>query len=73
MSSANHPYFDFLIAKSSVQRLTRLDPATEKFLEIVALQNFKGNNLTMMKALGLAETLALSQSTLPNVFGVCMR
>ncbi len=64
MTSAEHKYFDFLIAKSSLQLLARLDPATEKFLEIVALHNFRGSNLTMMRALGLAETLALSQSTL---------
>jgi DNA-binding MarR family transcriptional regulator len=44
--------------------LQRLDPASEKFLELIALENFKGSNLTMMQALGFAKNLALSPSTL---------
>ena len=64
MVVTHHQYFDFLIAKSSLELGIRLDPASEKLLEIVALHNFKGGNLTMMEALGLAGTLALSQSTL---------
>ena len=44
--------------------LQRLDPASEKFLELLALENFKGSNLTMMRALGFAKHLALSPSTL---------
>lgn len=64
MSVAHHQYFNFLIAKSSLQLGVGLDPVSEKFLEIVAVHSFKGGNLTMMEALGLAETLALSQSTL---------
>ena len=64
MVVTHHQYFDFLIAKSSLELGIRLDPASEKLLEIVALHNFKGGNLTMMEALGLAGTLALSKSTL---------
>jgi DNA-binding MarR family transcriptional regulator len=64
MTTPHHQYFDFLIAKSSQTLLQRLDPASEKFLELVALENFKGSNLTMMQALGFAKNLALSPSTL---------
>jgi DNA-binding MarR family transcriptional regulator len=64
MAVAHHQYFDFLIAKSSQKNLAELDPASEKFLEIVALHNFKGSNLTMMGALALAKPLAISQSSL---------
>lgn len=64
MTVAHHQYFDFLIAKASQKILAELDPASEQFLEIVALQNFKGTNLTMMRALALAKPLAISQSSL---------
>jgi DNA-binding MarR family transcriptional regulator len=64
MTAPHHQYFDFLIAKSSQTLLQRLDPASEKFLELIALENFKGSNLTMMRALGFAKNLALSPSTL---------
>jgi DNA-binding MarR family transcriptional regulator len=64
MTDAHHQYFHFLIAKSSHDFFTRLDPTSEKFLEIVALHNFKGSNLTMMEALALAKHLSISQSTL---------
>jgi DNA-binding MarR family transcriptional regulator len=64
MTTPHHQYFDFLIAKSSQTLLQRLDPASEKFLELIALENFKGTNLTMMQALGFAKNLALSPSTL---------
>jgi DNA-binding MarR family transcriptional regulator len=64
MTTPHHQYFDFLIAKSSHTLLQRLDPASEKFLELLALENFKGSNLTMMRALGFAKNLALSPSTL---------
>ena len=64
MTAPHHQYFDFLIAKSSHTLLQRLDPASEKFLELLALENFKGSNLTMMRALGFAKKLALSPSTL---------
>jgi DNA-binding MarR family transcriptional regulator len=64
MTTPHHQYFDFLIAKSSQPLLQRLDPATEKFLELIALENFKGTNLTMMQALSFAKNLALSPSTL---------
>jgi hypothetical protein len=64
MTTPHHQYFDFLIAKSSQPLLQRLDPASEKFLELIALENFKGTNLTMMQALGFAKNLALSPSTL---------
>ena len=64
MTTPPHQYFDFLIAKSSHPLLQRLDPASEKLLEIIALENFKGSNLTMMRALGFAKNLALSPSTL---------
>jgi DNA-binding MarR family transcriptional regulator len=64
MTTPHHQYFDFLIAKSSQPLLQRLDPASEKFLELIALENFKGTNLTMMQALSFAKNLALSPSTL---------
>ncbi len=64
MTTPHHQYFDFLIAKSSQTLLQRLDPASEKFLELLALENFKGTNLTMMQALGFAKNLSLSPSTL---------
>ena len=64
MTMPHHQYFDFLIAKSSQTLLQKLDPASEKFLEIIALENFKGSNLTMMQALGFAKNLDLSPSTL---------
>ena len=64
MTTPHHQYFDFLIAKSSQTLLQRLDPASEKFLKLLALENFKGTNLTMMQALGFAKNLSLSPSTL---------
>jgi hypothetical protein len=64
MTDEHHQYFDFLIAKSSQKMKIGLDPASEKFLEIVALQDFKGSNLTMMEALALSTTLSLSPNTL---------
>lgn len=64
MTVSHHQYFDFLIAKSAHKIFAELDPTNEKFLEIVALQNFKGMNLTMMGALALAKPLAISQSSL---------
>ena len=64
MTTPHHQYFDFLIAKSSHTLLQKLDPASEKFLELIALENFKGSHLTMMQALGFAKNLALSPSTL---------
>ena len=64
MTDEHHQYFDFLIAKSSQKMKIQLDPASEKFLEIVALQDFKGSNLTMMEALALSTTLSLSPNTL---------
>jgi len=64
MTTPHHQYFNFLIAKSSQTLLQRLDPASEKFLELIALENFKGTNLTMMQALGFTKNLALSPSTL---------
>jgi DNA-binding MarR family transcriptional regulator len=64
MTTPHHQYFDFLIAKSSHTLLQKLDPASEKFLELIALENFKGSNLTMMQALSFAKNLAISPSTL---------
>lgn len=64
MTDERHQFFDFLIAKSLQKMQIHLDPASEKFLEIVALQDFKGRNLTMMEALALSATLSLSPNTL---------
>ncbi len=66
-SAANeksHPYFHFLIAKSSQRTLSQLDPIAEKLLEFIALENFKGTRLTMMMALDFSKNLTLTQSTL---------
>lgn len=64
MSVSQHPYFDFLIAKSSHSFLHGLDPVSEKLLEYIALENFKGNNATMMQALRFSKNLYLSENTL---------
>ena len=64
MSVSQHPYFDFLIAKSSHIVLQGLDPVSEKLLEYIALEDFKANNATMMQALRFSKNLYLSENTL---------
>lgn len=64
MNVSQHPYFDFLISKSSHPFLQGIDPMSEKLLEFIALQNFKGNNLTMMQVLRNSNNLFLSEKTL---------
>lgn len=64
MNLSQHPYFDFLVAKSSQFFLTGLDPVAEKLLEFIALENFKGNKTTMMQALKFSSNLLLSQNTM---------
>ncbi len=64
MNVTHHPYFNFLIAKSSRFILRELDPISEKLLEFIALENFKGKNTTMMQALGYSTNLLLSEKTI---------
>ncbi len=51
MTTPHHQYFDSLLAKSSQTLFQRLDPALEKFFELIALENFKRSNLTMIRTL----------------------
>jgi DNA-binding HxlR family transcriptional regulator len=64
MNVSKHSYFDFLIAKSSQLIVQGLDPVSEKLLEFIALENFKGNTTTMMQALRYQNNIYLSEKTL---------
>jgi|LauGreDrversion4_2_1035121.scaffolds.fasta_scaffold1068663_2 hypothetical protein len=66
MNLSQHPYFDFLLAKSSQSLVQRLDPVSEKLLEFIALENHKGNPTTMMQALRFSTNLLLSEKTIAN-------
>lgn len=61
---AGHPFFEFLIAQCSKDGFNGLDPVSQRLLERVALQHFKGASLTMMGALGLSQQLGVGESTL---------
>ena len=66
MNLSKHLYFDFLVAKSSQYIVQGLDPVAEKLLEFIALENYKGNNITMMRALKFSTNLLLSENTIAN-------
>ncbi len=69
----HHPYFDLLRARSLQRSLYRIDPVAEKILEFIALENYKGGHLTMMKALEYSKNLTLTQSTVARRIKVLQR
>ena len=66
MNKSQHPYFEFLVAKYSQPTVKGLDPVSEKLLECIALENYKGNHITMMQALRFSTSLLLSEKTVAN-------
>ncbi len=66
MNLSKYLYFDFLVAKSSQYIVQGLDPVAEKLLEFIALENYKGNNITMMRTLKFSTNLLLSENTIAN-------